>query len=110
VPPDQDAGPSRVTLLSIAPDLSLDVRTRVVTVGGRQAHLTATETRLLVELGRHRGLAVHRNTLIQSVWGLQVPVSSRRLQMAISRLRSKIGYERIATIHDWGYTLTTWNG
>lgn len=78
----------------------------MVIVGGRQLRLTGTETRLLLELARHRGVMMHRSTLQEAVWGRDVPVGSKRLDMAVSRLRSKIGYHRIATIRDWGYALT----
>jgi two-component system OmpR family response regulator len=96
--------------VTIAPDLVLNLEMRLVDVSGRQVRLTAIETRLLLELARRRGVIVHRNDLEQAIWGRPVPPSSRRLQMAVSRLRSKIGYHRIATVRDWGYTLTTWKG
>ena len=100
--------PAGRTTVTVAPDLVLDLRMRLVTVSGRQVRLTSIEMLLLLELARHRGVMVHRSTLEQAVWGRSVPPSSRRLQMAVSRLRSKIGYHRIATIRDWGYTLTNW--
>jgi DNA-binding response OmpR family regulator len=62
---------------------------------------------LLLTLAHHRGRAVHRDTLLVSVWGRDVATASSRLSMAVSRLRAKIGYERIKTIHGWGYTFNT---
>jgi DNA-binding response OmpR family regulator len=76
-------------------------------VAERQVRLTLTEVRLLLALAHHRGRAVHRNTLLESVWGRDVATPSSRLSMAVSRLRAKIGFERIRTIRGWGYTFNT---
>ena len=86
--------------------MTLDPTTRWATVAERQVRLTLTEVRLLLALAHHRGRVVHRNTLLASVWGRDVVTASSRLSMAVSRLRAKIGYERITTVHGWGYTLS----
>ena len=77
-------------------------------LAGESLDLTAMEFRLLVELGRHTGKVLTRELLLDRVWGYDYLGDSRLVDMAIKRLRSKLGDEAhdprfIATVRGIGY-------
>jgi two-component system response regulator MtrA len=57
----------------------------------RELSLTATEFRLLAELVRHAGLVLTREVLLERVWGYDYLGDSRLVDMAVMRLRDKLG-------------------
>jgi two-component system, OmpR family, response regulator MtrA len=59
--------------------------------GDRELSLTATEFRLLAELVRHAGLVLTREVLLERVWGYDYLGDSRLVDMAVMRLREKLG-------------------
>jgi two-component system response regulator MtrA len=59
--------------------------------GDRELKLTATEFRLLAELVRHVGLVLTREVLLERVWGYDYLGDSRLVDMAMMRLRDKLG-------------------
>jgi two-component system response regulator MtrA len=59
--------------------------------GDRELALTATEFRLLSELIRHAGLVLTREVLLERVWGYDYLGDSRLVDMAVMRLRDKLG-------------------
>jgi two-component system KDP operon response regulator KdpE len=71
-------------------DLTVDLGSRVVTVGGEEVHLTPTEFDLLRLLVRNRGrLMTHRDLLV-SVWGPGYADDTQVLRAHIANLRRKI--------------------
>jgi two-component system response regulator MtrA len=78
---------------------------------GRPLDLTATEFRLLLELARHLDRVLTRETLLERVWGYDYLGDSRLVDMAIQRVRAKIGDDvrtprYITTVRGVGYRLT----
>jgi len=76
--------------------------------GGRVLDLSATEFRLLVELARHPDRVLSREKLLERVWGYDYLGDSRLVDMAINRLRTKLGDDPkvpryIATVRGAGY-------
>jgi two-component system response regulator MtrA len=76
--------------------------------GGQELALTATEFRLLAELVRHAGLVLTRETLLERVWGYDYLGDSRLVDMAVMRLREKLGEAAnspgyVATVRGVGY-------
>ena len=73
--------------------------------GEQELELTATELRLLAELVRQVGHALTREVLLERVWGYDYLGDSRLVDMAIKRLRDKLGDtgSRIATVRGVGY-------
>jgi two-component system response regulator MtrA len=59
--------------------------------GDNELTLTATEFRLLAELVRHVGLVLTREVLLERVWGYDYLGDSRLVDMAMMRLRDKLG-------------------
>lgn len=88
--------------------LAIDIRAAQVTLDGDPVDLSATELRLLVELARRPGEAMSRPTLLQLVWGYDYLGDSRLVDMAILRLREKLGDDAghprfVATVRGIGY-------
>ena len=78
---------------------------RRVSVGDVQVELTAREFRLLETLLRHPGRVLSREELLVEVWGRDAGVASNIFDVYISRLRRKVGTERIETVRGRGYRI-----
>ena len=76
-----------------------------VRVGTEPVKLTATEARLLIELGRNAGIVLERDTLLDRVWDYEWAGDTRLVDVHVQRLRAKIGAERIETVRGVGYKL-----
>jgi two-component system response regulator MtrA len=75
---------------------------------GRVLDLSATEFRLLVELARHPDRVLSREKLLERVWSYDYLGDSRLVDMAVNRLRTKLGDDPkapryIATVRGAGY-------
>jgi two-component system response regulator MtrA len=75
--------------------------------GERELSLTTTEFRLLAELVRHAGLVLTREVLLERVWGYDYLGDSRLVDMAVMRLREKLGDTAgdgyVSTVRGVGY-------
>jgi len=92
--------------------LEIDSAAFRATEGGRVLDLSATEFRLLVELARHPDRVLTREKLLERVWGYDYLGDSRLVDMAINRLRTKLGDDPktpryIATVRGAGYRFIT---
>jgi two-component system, OmpR family, response regulator MtrA len=88
--------------------LHIDSAAFRVTDNGRPLDLSVTEFRLLVELARRPDRVLTREALVERVWGYAYLGDSRLVDMAIKRLRSKIGDDPhdpryIETVRGVGY-------
>ncbi len=77
---------------------------------GEVLGLTAMEFRLLLELARHIGDVLTREVLLERVWGYDYLGDSRLVDMAVKRLRQKLGDDGrqpqfISTVRGVGYRL-----
>jgi two-component system, OmpR family, response regulator MtrA len=91
--------------------LEIDTVACRATADGRVLDLSVTEFRLLVEFARHPDRVLSREVLLERVWGYSYLGDSRLVDMAVTRLRSKIGDEPrtpryIATVRGVGYRFT----
>jgi len=78
---------------------------------GGEIHLTRREFDLLFYLAERRGLIVHRSELLREIWGYPTEPTTRAVDYAIKRLRSKLEIDPhnpryITTVHGDGYSLT----
>lgn len=92
---------------SVAGKLILDTAGRVVTIDGQVVPLGPTEYRLLEFFMNHRNRAYTRNQLLNNVWGANVYIDERTIDVHIRRLRKALsidGYENcIQTVRGFGY-------
>ena len=88
--------------------LTVDVAAHQVLRGNESIELTAMEFKLLLELIRHAGQVRTREVLLDRVWGYDYLGDSRLVDMAVKRLRGKLGPdpdggEYISTVRGVGY-------
>lgn len=84
-------------------DLTLDVLSRQVTVGGAQTELTSREFALLETFMRHTNQVLSREQILGQVWGMDFDPNSNIVDVYIRALRKKIGDDYITTIRGAGY-------
>jgi len=101
------SSPQLVTNLLKAGDLELDRQSHRVRRSGRDLHLGPTEYRLLEYLMRHPGRVYSREQLLDGVWGNDVYVDERTVDVHVGRLRKAINRGReadpIRTVRGVGY-------
>ena len=71
-------------------DLRLDQARRLVTLAGREVHLTPTEYEMLRYLMANAGKVITHRTLLGAVWGPSHEDASETLRVFIAQLRRKI--------------------
>lgn len=89
-------------------DISMDLIERKVKRGDNYLHLSPTEFRLLKMLMREPGKVFSREVLLKSVWGENIFVESRTVDVHIRRLRKNLnqyGPDYIRTVRANGYAL-----
>ncbi len=90
-------------------DLELDPATHRVTRGGRLLHLGPTEFRLLEFFMRHPRRVFSREDVLNAVWGRDIHVEPRTVDVHIRRLRKSINTETdidlVRTVRAAGYAL-----
>ena len=101
------ANPNLVTTALKVGDLELDRTTHRVRRANRDVHLGPTEYRLLEYLMRHPGRVYSREQLLDGVWGNDVYVDERTVDVHVGRLRKAINRGReadpIRTVRGAGY-------
>jgi two-component system phosphate regulon response regulator PhoB len=90
------SSPQLVTNVLKAGDLELDRQSHRVRRAGRDLHLGPTEYRLLEYLMRHPGRVYSREQLLDGVWGNDVYVDERTVDVHVGRLRKAINRGREA--------------
>ncbi|MBU1174548.1 MAG: phosphate regulon transcriptional regulator PhoB [Alphaproteobacteria bacterium] len=101
------SSPQLVTSILKAGDLELDRTSHRVRRSGRDIHLGPTEYRLLEYLMRSPGRVYSREQLLDAVWGTDVYVDERTVDVHVGRLRKAINRGRnpdpIRTVRGTGY-------
>jgi two-component system, OmpR family, copper resistance phosphate regulon response regulator CusR len=85
--------------------ISLDMRTRRVTVDGKESDLSSREYVLLETFLRHPGHVLTREQLLSHVWGYDFDPGSNVVDVYVRYLRRKIGADTIETVRGMGYRL-----
>lgn len=92
-----------------AGDITMDRVSHRVKRGPREVHLGPTEFRILDHLMQHPGRVFSREQLLDAVWGSDVYVEARTVDVHIGRLRKAlmVGAESdpIRTVRSAGYAL-----
>ncbi len=90
-------------------DLVMDLASHRVKRNGREVHLGPTEFRLLRHLLENQGRVFSREQLLDMVWGRDVYVEPRTVDVHIRRLRKAINNDEdsdlIRTVRSAGYAL-----
>ncbi|MEM9739004.1 MAG: phosphate regulon transcriptional regulator PhoB [Pseudomonadota bacterium] len=92
-------------------DIIIDRTGHTVERGGKSIHLGPTEFRLLDYFMQHPGRVFSREQLLDSVWGSDVYVEARTVDVHVGRLRKALrqngGFDPIRTVRSAGYALKT---
>lgn len=96
-------------ILSFA-DIKMDAAAHKVTRGATEIHLSPTEFSLLRYLLEHPGRVFSREQLLDSVWGHDIYVELRTVDVHIRRLRKGLDFDGkqpdlIRTVRSAGYAL-----
>lgn len=90
-------------------DIVVDRVAHRVKRGGREVHLGPTEFRILDHLMQHPGRVFSREQLLDAVWGSDVYVEARTVDVHIGRLRKALNTgpedDPIRTVRSAGYAL-----
>ncbi len=92
-------------------DMEMDLSTHRVQRNGRSLHLGPTEFRLLAFFLQHPHRVFSREELLDSVWGPDIHVEPRTVDVHIRRLRKSINadgeLDLVRTVRAAGYALDT---
>jgi DNA-binding response OmpR family regulator len=99
-----DASPESIQIK----DIEINLETHEVTKSGKPVDLTYTQFKLLYLLVTHRDTIFSREEILEKVWGENVYVTDRTVDVHVKRLREKLGEKShpsryIQTIHGLGY-------
>jgi two-component system, OmpR family, response regulator QseB len=86
-------------------DVVLDLRTRTVSVKGRNIELSAREFTLAETFLLHPGQVMTREHLLSRVWGYDYDPGSNIVDVYVGYLRKKIDSQLIETVRGMGYRL-----
>ncbi len=90
-------------------DIAVDRAAHRVRRGEREVHLGPTEFRLLDHLIQHPGRVFSREQLLDAVWGSDVYVEARTVDVHVGRLRKALNnpgeQDPIRTVRSAGYAL-----
>ena len=90
-------------------DISIDRVAHRVRRGDKEIHLGPTEFRLLDYFMQHPGRVFSREQLLDAVWGSDVYVEARTVDVHVGRLRKALGVsaasDPIRTVRSAGYSL-----
>lgn len=87
-------------------DLSIDLAARSLARGGRPVPLTAREWVLFEAFLQKPGQLLSKSMLEQRLYSFDAEIESNTIEVHISRLRKKLGADRIITERGLGYRLT----
>ncbi len=87
------------------PDLEIDLEQHIVKISGKPIDLTAKEFFLLHFLAENREKVYSRDRLLDIVWGIDVSIETRTVDVHIRRIREKMkkASKYIKTLHGVGY-------
>ena len=84
-------------------ELKIDISGYTVTVSGKNHNLPKKEFELLHYLAQRPGRVFNRSTLIRNIWGSDVYVLDRTVDVHVRKIREKIGEGYIMTVKGVGY-------
>mgnify|MGYP001213408393 FL=1 len=85
------SAPSRVTMQTVAGAFTVDNENSLIMTDGRPLELTRKEYEILSLLIRNEGKIFPRHEILARVWGNDVIVTDRTVDVTIARIRKKLG-------------------
>jgi len=87
------------------PGIEINQTVRSVSVDGEAITLSSREWAVLEKLAEHPGGIVSKPQLHETLYAFGAEIESNTVEVYISRLRKKIGHDRIETVRGIGYTI-----
>lgn len=87
----------------VAGDLTIDRTSYTIKVDNREINLPKKEFELLFFLAQNPNKVFSREDLLQNIWGSDVYVLARTVDVHIRKVREKIGDDYITTVKGVGY-------
>jgi two-component system, OmpR family, alkaline phosphatase synthesis response regulator PhoP len=87
-------------------DLTIDRTSYTISVSGKEINLPKKEFELLYFLAQNPNKVFSREDLLQNIWGSDVYVLARTVDVHIRKVREKIGEDYITTVKGVGYKFT----
>jgi len=84
-------------------ELEIDIAQRFITVAGQPVDLTAREWTVLERLARRPNAIVAKSEIEDSLYEFGAEIDSNAVEVYISRLRKKLGRDKIRTVRGAGY-------
>lgn len=94
---------NKTTPKVVARDLTIDKSSYTVSMNGSQFTLPKKEFELLYFLAQNPNKVFSRDDLLQNIWGTDVYVLARTVDVHIRKVREKIGDGYITTVKGVGY-------
>lgn len=101
---ERDRAPTRPNVVRIG-DLTVSIKNLKVTVGDNTVELTKKEFQILALLATEEGTMCSREKIAAEAWGLPEADVHDSIHVLVSRLRAKLGHDRIRTVRSVGYQL-----
>jgi two-component system, OmpR family, alkaline phosphatase synthesis response regulator PhoP len=103
---DSDANNKKTNIITIG-DLSIDKDSYTVYKDSQKISMARKEFELLYLFCQNPNKIFNRDELLKKVWGADVYVVSRTVDVHIRKIREKIGMDYINTVKGIGYKLET---
>lgn len=91
---------------SETPDfIKIDVSGRRVFIEGEEKYFTKKEFEIINLFAKNPNIVFSRDALLEKIWGYDVPIDTRAVDMLIQRVRKKMGIhgEKIISLYGIGY-------
>ncbi|MDX9729031.1 MAG: response regulator transcription factor [Bacteroidales bacterium] len=97
------SAPARVTMETMAGSFTVDTGNNLILSDGKPLELTRKEYEILSLLIRNEGRIFPRHEILARVWGNDVIVTDRTVDVTIARIRKKLGDRGIMIKNKSGY-------
>jgi len=97
------SAPSRMTLETVAGSFTVDTGNNLILSEGKPLELTRKEYEILSLLLRNEGRIFPRHEILAKVWGDDVIVTDRTVDVTIARIRKKLGDRGVMIKNKSGY-------
>lgn len=84
-------------------EIKIDRERYIVVRDGRELHLPRKEFELLALLSSRPNFVFKRDFILEAVWGTEIIVGDRTIDVHVRKLREKIGDKYISTVKGVGY-------
>jgi DNA-binding response OmpR family regulator len=85
------SAPSRISMETVAGSFTVDTENNLILSDGKPLELTRKEYEILSLLIRNEGRIFPRHEILSRVWGNDVIVTDRTVDVTIARIRKKLG-------------------